>query len=253
MKANSKSYVIAVAGKGGTGKTTFSALVIEALRRKRVGPILAVDADPNYTLGALLGIPVRNTVSGILEEAKGLRAIPDGLSKQAYLEYKLQQIVIEGKGVDLLVMGHPEGPQCYCQANNILRGYINDLSKNYRYIVMDNEAGMEHLNRKTTQDIDALFLVSDPTRIGLHTAQRIKELIDKLTFLTIKSRYLVLNKAKEEHLSKPIIDIGIPLIGHLPYAPELPELELAEQPLATLPDNSELLKSINAILDSMAM
>lgn len=250
------SFTIAVAGKGGTGKTTLAALLVEVIRRQDSGPILAVDADPNYTLGTLLGIKVNTTVSDIIEETKGLRDMPDGISKPAHLQYRLHQVLIENKGIDLLVMGHPEGPDCYCLANSILRGYIDEIARNYRYVVIDNEAGMEHLNRKTTQNIDALLMVSNPTKIGLKTAQRIKELIDKLTFLNIKTKYLVLNKVDEAHRTVVatdlgLSDVGIPLIGTLPFSPQIPELELQGQPVSVLPTDSELLTACVAILSKI--
>lgn len=245
------SFSIAVSGKGGTGKTTFAALIIEALRRQGRGPILAVDADPNATLGIYLGVDCTCTVSDMVEETKGLRNLPEGISKPTHLEYQLQRVVVESAGVDLLVMGRPEGPDCYCMVNNILRAYIDNLTKSYKYIVLDNEAGMEHLNRRTTQNIDALFIISDPTRIGLRTAKRIKELIDKLTFLVIRNKYLVLNLVKDSvsTLEADINRVDIPLIGKLPFEEALIELELAEKPVSALSSNSSVLKVINEIIN----
>jgi len=246
------SFSIAVSGKGGTGKTTFAALLVEVLRRRELGPILAVDADPNATLGIHLGIDCKCTVSDILEETKGLRNLPDGVSKPIHLEYQLQRVLVESSGVDLLVMGHPEGPDCYCMANHILRGYMDALTKNYKYIVIDNEAGMEHLNRKTTQNIDALFIVSDPTKIGIKTARNIKELIDKLTFLVIRHKYLVLNRVRNDIsvLEPDIKQIGISLIGKLPFEEALVELELTEQPVSALSKTSAVYKTVEEILST---
>ena len=247
------SYTIAVAGKGGTGKTTFSALIIEVLKRRSVGPVLAIDADPNSTLGMTLGIDCQCTVSDIIEETKGLRNLPDGVNKPLHLEYQLQRILVETKGVDLLVMGRPEGPDCYCMANNMLRGYVDAIIKNYKYVVLDNEAGMEHLNRKTTQNIDTLFLVSDSTQIGLKTITNIKNLIDKLTFLVIKNKYLVLNRVRQDiqNLENAIKNVGVPLIGKLPFEDAVTNLELAEKPISDLPDNSLLLKSAEEIVNKI--
>lgn len=244
------SFSIAVSGKGGTGKTTLAALIIETLHRRGLSPILAVDADPNATLGIHLGIDCKCTVSDILEETKGLRDLPDGVSKPVHLQYQLQRVLAESSGVDLLVMGHPEGPDCYCMANQILRGYMDDLTKSYKYIVIDNQAGMEHLNRRTTQNIDVLFMVSDPTRIGLKTAQNIKELIDKLTFLVIRNKYLVLNRVKDDisSLEPNIKQIGIPLIGQLPLEEKLIELELAGQPISALSEDSAIYKTIEKMI-----
>jgi len=244
------AFCIAVAGKGGTGKTTFAALVVEVLRGCGLGPILAVDADPNATLGTQLGIHCHCTVSDILEETKGLRNLPPGVAKTTHLEYQLQRVVVEGRGVDLLVMGQPEGPDCYCTANHILRSYMDELTKNYKYLVIDNQAGMEHLNRRTTQNIDALFIISDPTRLGLRTARRIKDLIDKLGFLSIKDRYLVLNKVTEHTtgLQQEIKEVGVSLIGELPFTKDLPELDMLERPLASLSDKAGLFQACRDIL-----
>jgi CO dehydrogenase maturation factor len=229
--------VIAVAGKGGTGKTTIAALIIESLLFQDKKPILAVDADPNSTLGDYLGIRCQCTISDIIEETKGLRDLPDGVSKPTHLEYQLQRAITESKGVDLLVMGRPEGPDCYCMANNILRGYLNKISSNYPYIVIDNEAGMEHLSRKTTQNIDVLILVSDPTKVGLKTAKRIKELIDEMTFLNIRNKYLLVNGVKEplSFKDKEAEQItGLKLIGSFPYSEEIAKLSINGEPIISI-------------------
>ncbi|MBI4712042.1 MAG: AAA family ATPase [Planctomycetes bacterium] len=240
-------FTIAVAGKGGVGKTTVAALIIETLKRDNKAPILAVDADPNATLGDWLGIKYQKTVSDIIEETKGLRNLPDGVSKPQHLEYQLQQVITESKGVDLLVMGHPEGPDCYCMANNILRGYVAQIVKNYKYVVIDNEAGMEHLNRKTTQNIDVLLLVSDATRIGLQTAGRIKALIDKLTFLNIKKKYLLINKVSDD-VKPDTSRINLPLAGVLPLSDEICRLESDGKNIPVLSVNSPLLSQVRTIL-----
>ncbi|MDI6788956.1 MAG: AAA family ATPase, partial [Planctomycetota bacterium] len=217
--------VIAVAGKGGTGKTTVSALIVLSLLQAGKKPILAVDADPNATLGDYLDIKYHSTIADIIDETKGLRNLPDGLSKPIHLEYQLQTAITETKSLDLLVMGRPEGPDCYCMANNILRGYLQKITANYPYIVIDNEAGMEHLARKTTQNIDALILVSDPTTMGIKTAKRIKELIDKMPFLNIRNKYLLINKSPDEKVEITSEIDGLRLIGSLPYISEITGLE----------------------------
>jgi CO dehydrogenase maturation factor len=243
-------YTIAVAGKGGVGKTTIAALIIETLKRQGQTPVLAVDADPNSTLGDWLGIPYKTTVADIIEETKGLRNLPDGVSKPAHLEFQLQQAIIESKGVDLLVMGRPEGPDCYCMANNILRGYMDKISQSYKYVVLDNEAGMEHLNRKTTNNIDVLLLVSDPSQIGLKTALRIKRLIDNLTFLNIKKKYLLINRVKGSKLSPP--ETSLKIGGVIPEAPILAKMDMKGQPVSSLPDNNKLLVATRELLKVIA-
>jgi CO dehydrogenase maturation factor len=212
--------VIAVAGKGGTGKSTVAALLIRALLAQDKKPVLAVDADPNSTLGDYLGITCACTVADLIEQTKGLRNLPDGVSKPAHLEYQLQSAITESAGLDLLVMGRPEGPDCYCMANNILRGYVQKIVGNYPYVVIDNEAGMEHLSRKTTQNIDVLILVSDPTAVGLKTAGRIRELIDKMPFLNIRKRYLLVNRVTDSAFNRAKAEeiTGLKIIGILPYS-----------------------------------
>jgi len=183
---------IAIAGKGGTGKTTLSALLIGALRERGIIPILAVDADPNDNLGTALGIEVTRTLGEIREDFIDRRPdIPAGMTKGALLEMRMHESVIEGRGIDLLVMGRPEGPGCYCFVNNLLRKSIDELSRNYRAVVIDNEAGMEHLSRKTVAAVDRLFLVSDHTVKGIKTALRLKKLADDMAVSVAQTRLIV--------------------------------------------------------------
>lgn len=186
--------VIAIAGKGGVGKTTFAAILIRYLvEEMKTSPVLAVDADPNSNLNELLGVKVYSTIGQARELMK--KDVPVGMTKDVWFEYKVHQSIVEGKGFDLLVMGRPEGPGCYCAANSLAKQSIDMLKKNYRYIVVDNEAGMEHMSRLVTQDVDYLFVISDPTPRGLQTAARIKGLIDELG-LNIKNVYSIANRVK---------------------------------------------------------
>ncbi|MHB9090935.1 MAG: ATP-binding protein, partial [Chloroflexota bacterium] len=160
------TITIAVAGKGGTGKTTLAALLIRYLRENQVGSVLAIDADPSSNLNQALGMSVEHSVGDIREEMLekvGKNAMEPGMAKADYLEYRIQESLVEGSGVDLLAMGRPEGPGCYCAANNMLRVSVDRLAKNYDFVVIDNEAGLEHLSRRTTRDVDVLLVVSDPT------------------------------------------------------------------------------------------
>ena len=171
-------FTIAVAGKGGSGKTTISSLIIRHLIKTGYDPILAVDADPNANLGESMGIDVKETVGTMLDRfQKEKNEIPAGMTKEAYLELKLNNLIIENKGFDLISMGRGEGQDCYCYPNTILRKVIDRLSENYAFVVMDNEAGMEHLSRGTTRDIDELLIVSNHSVKGVRTIGRIKELI----------------------------------------------------------------------------
>lgn len=190
------SKVIAVAGKGGVGKTTLSGLLIRYLvEEKRNGAVLAVDADPNSNLNEVLGVAVTATIGDAREAIK--KDVPQGMTKDVWFELKVHEAVIEGKGFDLLVMGRPEGPGCYCAANNLAKKYIDTLRQNYSYLVVDNEAGMEHISRLVTQDIDRLYVISDPTPRGILTARRILDLIGELG-LNIKAVNVIINRVRKD-------------------------------------------------------
>ncbi len=185
------AYVIALAGKGGVGKTTVAAFLIKYLSNID-GPVLAVDADPNSNLDVSLGMKYEHTVSEIREESR--KTPPASMSKSDYFNMRLQEIISEGKNVDLLVMGNPEGPGCYCAINNILRDYVSGLNKNYKFVVIDNEAGMEHLSRRTAGDIDRLLLVSDDTMVALRAAVRSFNIAES-SGVRPKRTSLVINKS----------------------------------------------------------
>ena len=188
------SIIIGVTGKGGVGKTTFAGLLIKAIIEKKLGVVLAVDADPNYNLNQKLGVEVANTIGSLREDIiKAVDSIPQSMSKHEYVEYQIRMALTESENFDLLVMGRQEGPGCYCYINNILRTYVDALSENYDFIIIDNEAGMEHLSRRTTKTMDVLFVVSDASKIGIETAGRIKELADAME-LAIGSDMLVINR-----------------------------------------------------------
>lgn len=217
-----------MAGKGGTGKSTFCALLISELLKQGKKPILAVDADPNSNLNELLGIKYEHTVADIREDLRADK-VPSGFTKSEYVNYQLEQSIVEGNGLDLLIMGQPEGRGCYCYVNELLRDYLAKISKKYSCVVMDNEAGMEHLSRRTTDDIDHLFIVSQPTVVSLQAAQRIKELTKSIK-LKIKNTYLVLNQATEEKYKNTVDRIqntGLDIIGIIPDDRQIEQL--AEQ------------------------
>lgn len=187
--------IIAFAGKGGVGKTTIAGVLIRYLVEEQLkGPVLAVDADPNSNLNELLGVEVRATIGEARELMK--KDVPQGMTKDVWFEYKVHESIVEGKGFDLLVMGRPEGPGCYCAANSLAKQSIETLKKNYPLVVADNEAGMEHMSRLVTQDLDHLYVVSDPTPRGLITAKRIIELIKELK-LNIKKWHIIVNRVRE--------------------------------------------------------
>jgi len=164
------TVTIAVAGKGGTGKTTLTALTIKYLLESGRTPILAIDGDPSSNLNLVLGLPLEMTIGQIREEARdqvSTGRFQAGVSKPEYFAYKVSECLVEGDGVDLLAMGRPEGPTCYCAANNMLRSSIDRMGNDYAYVVIDNEAGMEHISRQTTRNVDHLFIVTDATMRGL--------------------------------------------------------------------------------------
>ncbi|MBN1811819.1 MAG: AAA family ATPase [Anaerolineae bacterium] len=248
---------IALAGKGGTGKTTVSALLVRYLMEERNGSILAIDADPATNLNMVLGMEIEGSVGDIREcmldmvQSSGALAgsMPGGVSKQEYLDYQVQMAVTEGDKVDLLVMGRPEGQGCYCAANQMLRVIIDRLGKQYDYVVIDNEAGMEHLSRRTTRDVDVLLLVSDPTQRGLVTAQRMAEMVPELE-IGVGRTYLIVNRLPGEipaPLAQAIEKSGLALVGTVPNDPAMAEFEFSGRPLVELPADTAVYKAIREI------
>ncbi len=250
------SYLIALAGKGGTGKTSIAGLTVRYLIEKRRGPVLAVDADSNACLNEALGVEVHVTVGQLressLETIRAGSSRPGGLSMEELFEYQVNQALIEAKGFDLIVMGRPEGPGCYCAANNIIRKYTDMLSERYPYVVIDNEAGMEHLSRRTTHKVNLLLMVSDPTVKGIQTAKRIDSLIDELN-LDIDRRVLIINRVAGEEggkLRDYARDLGLEVAGFVPQDGMIFEYDLEGKPLFELPENSASLTALYSILDS---
>lgn len=245
------SYTIAVAGKGGTGKTTVSSLIITQLLSEKNGSILAVDADPNSTLNEALGVELECTLGDAREDMlKNKYNLPGGMDKHRYMQYRLQTCLVEEKGFDLLAMGRTEGPDCYCYVNNLLRGIMDEFSSNYKYIVMDNEAGMEHLSRRTTRNVDVLLVVSDESVIGVRTAGRIYQMTKELD-LNLGGSYLVINRA-HENLPEPVMveaeKTGAKLLGTVPADENIVEYELAGKSLLSLPDDSPARMAVRELL-----
>lgn len=245
---------IAVAGKGGTGKTTVASLVIRYLLKNGLGPVLAVDADPNSNLGESLGLEVRETVGRILNEFQEEKLnLPPGMTKEAYLEYRLNGAITENPGLDLITMGRGEGPECYCYPNVVIRKLIDDWSKNYAYVVMDNEAGMEHLSRRTTQNIDEMLLVSDHSVKGLRAVARIRELIRELK-LVIRRETFILNAvpgAIDPLITREMAVMGITPGAIIPADEEIRRFDLERKRLFDLPENSQAVAAINQLLDRL--
>jgi CO dehydrogenase maturation factor len=248
---------IAVAGKGGTGKTTISALIIDYLAKRNSGTVLAIDADPSTNLNLALGVPLYDTVGDVREETATVvsgGAATSGMSKWDYLDFRITESLIEEMAFDLLAMGRPEGPGCYCAANNILRSSVDRLSGSYSYVVIDNEAGLEHLSRRTTQDVDVLLLVSDPTLRGIVAAGRVAELVDELK-TNVGETYLVVNRvvgdSLPDSLIKAIEEHNLKLAGLLPADPAVNELDAVGEPIVKLPEDAPVRRSLEAILASL--
>ncbi|HTF99700.1 MAG TPA: AAA family ATPase [Nitrospirota bacterium] len=252
-------FAIAVAGKGGTGKTSLCGLTIRYLTEKKRGAVLAVDADANANLHDVLGVKVHATVGSLretsLEAIKSTAPRPGGMSMEQLFDYQIQQALIESKGFDLLVMGRPEGAGCYCAANNIIRKYMDKLADNYPFTVMDNEAGLEHLSRRTTQDTDLLLIISDSSVRGVMTAGRIAELVKELN-LNVKRTALIINRVLEGTDNDPslrqAIELqGVEFAGFVPADDLIFEYDLNGKPLVQLPADSKALMSFFSILDRL--
>jgi CO dehydrogenase maturation factor len=243
------SFTIAVSGKGGTGKTTFAGMIIRYLLEKNKGPVLAVDADSNANLNEVLGIDIKTTIGEMRELMK--EEVPTGMTKDVWFEYKVQEALTEAQGFDLLAMGRPEGAGCYCAANTLARKYIDLLTENYPYIVIDNEAGMEHFSRLTTRDVDLLFILSDSSRRGIITAARIRDLVRELK-LNIKNDVLVLNRVTAQladDTSEEIKKNRLELAGIVPADEEISSFDRNGTPTFQLPFSVPAVQAAWHILD----
>ena len=248
--------IIAIAGKGGVGKSTFGSLLIRNISNKNQGVILAVDADSNSTLAQMLGVDIEQTIGDLRENLlKEKDNLPPGMSKQEYVSYQLQLAMSEGEKFDLVTMGRPEGPGCYCYINNILRTYMDGLVDKYKYVVIDNEAGMEHLSRRTTREMDKFFVITDYTPIGFETAERILELSSSLD-LNIKDKYLVINRVPNggsEPKEHPIVaklreSNKVSKIFYIPNDDKLLDHVFAGKSMLELPNDSTLVQKVDKII-----
>jgi CO dehydrogenase maturation factor len=258
---------IAVAGKGGTGKTTVCAMLIRYLTRHGLGPVLAIDADPSSNLNMVLGLDLDWTVGdireGLLDKVQesllaggaAMGTLSGGVSKREYLDYEIRRSVSEGDNFDLVAMGKPEGPGCYCAVNHNLREVVDSISKNYRYVVIDNEAGLEHLSRRTTRDVQHLLIVSDPTQRGLVAAERVAG-FPKQMDINIENTWLILNRLPGEMpapLQAKIEEMGIPLLGVIPSDAKLIEFEFSGRPLIELGDDSPVYTAVAAMMKKLEL
>ncbi|MBN1104113.1 MAG: AAA family ATPase [Deltaproteobacteria bacterium] len=236
-------YAIALAGKGGTGKTTVAGFLVKYLVLNGKKPVLAVDADANANLNEVLGLTVEETLGDAREEMK--KGVASGMTKDVFMEMKLEQAVVEAEGYDLVVMGRPEGAGCYCAANTLLTNYLDRLMGNYAAVVMDNEAGMEHLSRMTTNNVNALLVVSDSSRRGIQAAARIFELANELS-LKIEHKHLIVNQAQKGEivdLTAAARDFGLELSGVIPEDPQVREYDRTGKPTITLDENNSAVRA----------
>jgi CO dehydrogenase maturation factor len=247
------TLTIAVAGKGGTGKTTLSALLVRALREQGVRPILAVDADPNSTLAEALGVPEGRPLADIREHGSSPEGSPpSGVGRVRAVEDEIQRAIAEADGFDLLAMGRPEGPRCYCAVNNLLRKSLDDLAKNYAAVVLDNEAGMEHLSRRTTNDVDWLIAVTNATWPSFRAAKRILAISRELP-VRIGRRALLANRVASEGLPAEIAEEIASL--DVERLPDVPQDDLVERAGAAgrgvlaLPDGCSALVAVKNLVE----
>ncbi len=247
------AYTIAVAGKGGVGKTSFCSLLVRCLIENQKTPVLAVDADPNSNLSEALGVEVQSgTISDIISSTKDNHSIPTNMSQDEYISYRLNSALTEADDFDLLSMGGPDGPGCYCFPNNVLKKHLQKLIVNYTTVVMDNEAGLEHISRGTTSEqVDALFILSDTSRRSIRSAGRVYELTKSLK-VPVKKVFFVVTRGKDgdlEALKDEIELTGLTVTGLIPNDLELVEFELSGQPLYKLPATAASVAATNKILD----
>ena len=256
---------IALAGKGGVGKTTIAGLIIKYLVNKKRGAVLAIDADPSSNLNMVLGLDLEWTIGdireNILEEVKSslsasgaaMGTLPGGVTKRDYLDYQIRTSLSEGDAFDLIAMGRSEGPGCYCAVNHNLRDIVDSMSDNYQFVVIDNEAGMEHLSRRTTRDVQHLLIVSDPSQRGLVAAERISTFWKDFE-INIENAYLIMNRLPgpmPKFLQSRINTMDIPLIGTIPSDEELAALEFSGVPIVKLPNDSTVYTSVAEIMSKI--
>lgn len=256
---------IALAGKGGVGKTTIAGLIIRYLAESQPGPILAIDADPSSNLNMVLGLDLEWTVGDIREDllsqvkhsltagGAAMGSLPGGRTKRDYLDYEVRNALAEGSRFDLIAMGRSEGPGCYCAVNHNLREVVDAISKNYRYVVIDNEAGMEHLSRRTTRDVQHLIVVSDPSRRGLVAAKRIGGFRRELD-IEIENTWLVLNRAPHElpaELTDFIRTLDFPLLGIIYQDPAVTEFDFSGRPLVEIGDESAVYRAVSGMMGKL--
>jgi CO dehydrogenase maturation factor len=245
------SVTIAITGKGGVGKTTISSLIIQWLVNSKETPVLAVDADSNSNLNEALGVEYEATVGGIRENAKKIAKELTGVAKNEFLDLRVQEALVEQDGYDLIIMGRPEGPGCYCYANNVLRDVIQRLASNYKHLVIDNEAGLENLSRRTVIAVDYLIIVSDCSVRGVRTAGRIAELANEMG-TPVKHRGLIINRAPNgilpEGVKAEAAATGLELFAIIPFDDNVAEMDGGGEAIGSIPQDSQARQVIGTLM-----
>jgi CO dehydrogenase maturation factor len=256
---------IALAGKGGVGKTTIAGMVIKYLAQTQQGAILAIDADPSSNLNMVLGLDLEWTVGDIredmlaqvqqslLQSGAAMGTLQGGMSKADYLDFEVRSSLAEGDRFDLIAMGRPEGAGCYCAVNHNLREVVDSISKSYRWVVIDNEAGMEHLSRRTTRDVQHLLMVSDPTQRGIVASERIAKMIPDLD-INVENVYLILNRVMGDipaPLMERIDELGVNFLGAVPTNQDLMEFEFSGRPLVELGNESPVYQAVVRMMEKI--
>ena len=247
------AFTIAISGKGGTGKTTLAALIVRYITEELGKAVLAIDADPNATLHCALGVEAGGTISDIREDIleNKLKLAQTGLSKERLIEYEIQECVRECGRFDMVTMGRPEGPGCYCYVNNLLRKYLGTLSRGFSFAVIDNEAGMEHLSRRTDNDVDVLLVVTEPTIVGANSALNIYRITESLP-ITVRTKALLLNRVPaagvHDEVKKRLQSNGLKVAGTVADDEEIMEFAVTGKSLLELSPTNKAYESVKMLM-----
>ena len=248
------TFIVAVAGKGGVGKSTLSALLVKTLAERTKTVVMAIDADPNSNLGDKLGMKVEHTIGELREDLlRKAEELSAGVSKHELVRYQMEMAKVEGSNFDLLTMGRPEGRGCYCYINNILRTFIDEAIDSYEYAVIDNEAGMEHLSRRTTKRMDVLLVVSDATKLGIETAKRILALAKGME-IDVGRSILAVNRVQGtvgEAVRLEIEAAGFGSVVYLPYDRKVEELAMTGSPMVQLDQTSQFYRAVKDLANTL--
>ena len=252
------SYLIAVSGKGGVGKTTLAGLLVTRLIARGCSPVLAVDADPNMCLDDVLGVEVTKSIGTVREEAREVasKGLAAGISKQELLEYKIAESLVEAKDFDLIAMGRSEGAGCYCYANNVLKNAIGQMSDAYPYLVLDNEAGLENLSRRIVQKVDLMMMIADPSSRGLKTVSRLHEMTKEMN-IEYKQLAIVINRLRSDKMPDKIEELkettGADFVIGLPACDELAELAEKGDNIAKVSPDNKIVAIVDELLEQAGL